>query len=74
MPFVDVVYNTDKSTNDEVMAAGVTAIVAAVLGDPINYIAVNVTKSPGLYFAGTYEPSAVIQVIDKSNNKNEVNE
>lgn len=63
MPFIDVVYSSTNEISDDTLAAAISSVITSVLGKPIDYISVNINKSSRLYFAGTTEPSAMIQVI-----------
>ena len=61
MPFVQCYYNANN-VSEKVISDAVVSVISTVLGKPIEYICVNVTKSANLSFAGSLEPSAMIQV------------
>lgn len=62
MPFVQCNYNPLNNVSEKSLSDAITSVISTVLGKPIDYICVNVTKSVNLSFAGTSEPSAMIQV------------
>lgn len=64
MPFVNCFYNTNAEVNEDVIVSSITSAISTALGKPIEYICVNLTKSKTLYFGGTRDPCAMIQVIE----------
>ena len=62
MPFVNFIYSSAIQKDVEISSA-LTQIMNEKLGKPIDYICVNVVYNPSLFFAGTNDPSAMVQIV-----------
>ena len=62
MPYGNLTYSSSQIGKDSEIAAKVTSVVSKSLGKPIDYICVNVNKTESLYFAGSNDPSAMVQI------------
>ena len=61
MPFARCVFSGDSSVKDT-LAINISSVVAKSLGKPEDYMVVEVSYSDSLYFGGSKDPSAMIQI------------
>ena len=61
MPFIRCVYSGNNDVKDAIGIA-LSKAVADALGKPESYVCVDVTQSECLYFGGSKDPCAMIQI------------